>query len=269
MHLKFLLLRMLIICMLSRMNLVLTDLYLFPDYEDYVTYEVLYNHENYFIKIIFFIIIIFLQSGGLSLFPIENESPEPTRCDLESANEINVEEFCEGYCLLKCAVDDSKKATESDLNLKGILFHYRQFVQTFLNHIKSNENNVKHSEHYEFHVILTQYQINELVQFANSHDIAKASHIIQDVTDILNNMLSHADYNEQENFSERLNKRVVSFLINPQIQITICLTILLVWLLRHLCTNRLSVSSLIVSLLVSLFVISVVNNHYLLIEVIS
>ncbi len=187
---------------------------------------------------------------------MENESSEPSKC---KDQEIKVKDFCKNNCLLE------------NLNFEGLLWHYRGFVQNFLKEIKNKEHNGKHTTHFHIEIRLSEYELSKLDQFATSQDSVKVSGRVQDVTEILINMFSHVEYFEPHEFAENMSKVVLSIAMDPRIQIALYLVIVAVvlssWLLRQIYRHGFSVRSLIITLLVLVFVISVVNNHFLLTQV--
>ncbi len=85
-------------------------------------------------------------------------------------------------------------------------------------------------------------------------------------------MFNRVEYFEPDEFAESISKVVLSIAIDQRIQIVLCLAIAIVvlssWLLRQMCRHGLSVRTIIITLLALVFVLSVVNNHFLLIQVI-
>ncbi len=169
--------------------------------------------------------------------------------------------------------DESKapKTPTTSLNTEGLIFYYRQFVRNFLDEIKYKEHTSEQTTNFHINLLLSQYQLSKLHQFAVSQDLVKSSGTIQDVTEILTNMFSHVEYFKPEEFSESISKAVLSIAMDPRIQIALCLIILVMvlssWLFRQICRHGFSVWSLVVTLLTLIFVISVINNHILLTQV--
>jgi len=163
------------------------------------------------------------------------------------------------------------KKTTTSLNSEGLLFFYRQFVHNFLEEVNFKKHTDEQATHFHISILLTQYQLNKLNHFATSQDTVKASSNIQEVTDILINMYNHVEYFKPEEFAESISKVVLSIAMDPRIQIALCLSIFFVvltsWLLRQIFRHGFSVRSLVVTLLALVFVISVVNNHFLLTQV--
>ena len=69
--------------------------------------------------------------------------------------------------------------------------------------------------------MLTQHQIKRLRSFSNAVDDSNAGMLIQDTTDILNNMFRFVKYEKPEVYLESISKLVISILLDSRIQITI------------------------------------------------
>lgn len=197
---------------------------------------------------------------------------------------------------------DKQNETESQpkesnklLNSEGFLFYYRQFVHSLLdelnlevshlkafNHfnqeglnlrIKNLNKDLKGEQQSNFNVQLqfTMYEITKLKQFANSLDNSEASKSIQEATDILKNMFTHVQYFKPDEFTEMVTKVVISVAQDPRVQISLVLIIIVTSMATVLCNqirrHKFSVKSLVIALFILSFIISVVNNHFLIIQV--
>lgn len=181
------------------------------------------------------------------------------------------------------------------LNSEGFLFYYRQFVHSLLdelnlevshlnafNHFNQERLNLRNKnlnkdltgeQQSNFNVQLqfTMYEINKLKQFANSLDNSEASKSIQEATDILKNMFTHVQYFKPDEFTEMVTKIVISVAQDPRVQIGLVLIIIVTSMTTVLCNqirrHKFSVKSLVIALFILSFIISVVNNHFLIIQV--
>lgn len=115
------------------------------------------------------------------------------------------------------------------------------------------------------------HELKKLEQFAASTNNSEASAVIQDTTEILNNMFRHVEYFKPEEFAESISKAVISIALDPRVQIALFLIIVVITMVSLLANqiqrHGFSVKSLIASLLMLVFIISVVNNHFLIIQV--
>lgn len=234
------------------------------------------------------------MNGGLSLFSTENtECPEAPKCEHDDDySQIDKEVFCDDHCqakisqlleknTFKCYQEDRKQDKQNETTKKvvadssqqkfidseGFLFYYRQFVHNLLEEINFKDLSGETSS-FHINLFLTTHQLNKLNQFSASQDTSKANNIIQEATDILNNMFSHVHYFEPEEFAESMSKAILSIALDPRVQISLCLVIVVVIMFsilgRQICRHGFSVKSLVVTLLVFVFIISVVNNHFLI-----
>lgn len=197
---------------------------------------------------------------------------------------------------------DKQNETESQpkesnklLNSEGFLFYYRQFVHSLLDELNLEVSHLKAFNHFNqeglnlriqnfnkdltgelqsnFNVQLqfTMYEITKLKQFANSLDNSEASKSIQEATDILKNMFTHVQYFKPDEFTEMVTKVVISVAQDPRVQISLVLIIIVTSMATVLCNqirrHKFSVKSLVIALFILSFIISVVNNHFLIIQV--
>lgn len=75
-------------------------------------------------------------------------------------------------------------------------------------------------------LVLTNHQINKLKQFSKSLNDSSASRVIQEATDILNNMFSHVEHFKVEVFAEKLSKVIISVALDARVQIALVLMII-------------------------------------------
>lgn len=181
------------------------------------------------------------------------------------------------------------------MNSEGYLFYYRQFVHSLLDELNLEVFHLNAFNHFNqdglnsrvkildkelggdqqsnFNVQLqfTMYEINKLREFANSLDNSQASKSIQETTDILKNMFTHVQYFKPDEFTEMITKVVVSVAQDPRVQMGLALIIIVSSMATVLCNqirrHKFSVKSLVITLFILSFIISVVNNHFLIIQV--
>ncbi len=68
---------------------------------------------------------------------------------------------------------------------------------------------------------MTQHQINRLRLFSDAINDSDAGVLIQETTDILNNMFRFVKYEKPEEYLESFSKSFVSVLLDSRIQITL------------------------------------------------
>ncbi len=119
--------------------------------------------------------------------------------------------------------------------------------------------------------MLTIHQMKKLKQFSISSNESNAIILIQDITDILNNMFNHVEHFKPEEFVENLSKTIISIALDPRVQIALFLLVTVFSaisiLINQIRMHRFSLKFLVVVLLVLTFIVSVVNNHFLIIQV--
>lgn len=159
--------------------------------------------------------------------------------------------------------------TKNYLNSEGFLFYYRQFVYRFLEHI-DHEELVGENFNLNINLVLTKYEIDKLTQFSSSSNDSSASGVIQEATDILKNMFNHIEHFKPEEFAESFSKTVISIALDPRVQIALFFVIIVLImssiLFNQICRHKFSLKSLIITLLVLVFIISTINNHFLIIQ---
>lgn len=236
------------------------------------------------------------QNGKLSLFTNHKECQEQKECD---KSKIDKKSFCHDHCTIRLSeflengdfqkhcyqsekyeknetskeslMNSTTENTESKhlLNAEGFLYYYKLFVRSLLDEL-NHEELTNDQSNFDVKLILSMHDINKLKQFANSLNNTEASTSIVDATDILRNMFSHVQYFQPEKLTESISKVVISVALDPRVQIALFLVIIVTTigsvLLNQLCKNKLSIKSLIVSLLMLMFIISVINNHFLIIQ---
>lgn len=74
---------------------------------------------------------------------------------------------------------------------------------------------------FNLNVFITQHQINRLRLFSATVNDTDAGMLIQETTDILNNMFRHVKYEKPQEFLENFSTSFVSILLDSRIQITI------------------------------------------------
>ena len=141
---------------------------------------------------------------------------------------------------------------------------------------------------------MTQHQIKRLKLFSEMVEEKEASKLIPEVTDVLNNMFRSVEYIKQEAFVEKLSKSVITTITDTRVQIAFYsifivimiqiemfffsyimlkfvqkqkLAIMFIILVKQIRLFKFSIPTFILILLLSSFVISIVNNHFKLIQV--
>lgn len=282
----FLNLNMMLIICFSCLNVSNCDLSIFPN--EQIELEI--NKAN--LKYDPNLDVMTEKDGKLSIFTAK-DCYEPQECDVSL---IDKESFCHDYCTVQISQileasnqqgschqdgrtaltpkpnitsDEELNETKKLLSSEGFLFYYRQFVHTFLDEI-NHEELTDESSNFNMNLYLTMHQINKLKQFANSLNNTEASMSIQEATDILNNMYSHVEYFKPDEFAESISKIIISIAVDPRVQIALFLIIIVMTmftiLINQIRKHKFSIRSLIITLLVLFFIVSVVNNHFLIMQ---
>lgn len=232
------------------------------------------------------------EDGKLSLFSNTNECPEKIKCELDESK-LDKVTLCGDFCAVQISdileknriessytqeeKADSNKTDSSEtgeqptkiLNSEGFLFYYRQFVHNFLDEI-DEDNFIGDTLYVNVRLVLTAHQIDKLKEFSKSLNDRGASSVIQEATDILNNMFSHVEHFKVEAYAEQLSKVVISVALDARVQIALVLMIIVIImasiLFNQIRKNKFTVKSLVLMMIMLVFIISVVNNHFLIIQ---
>lgn len=228
-----------------------------------------------------------INQNRLSLFPNVNECPETKECIECDTSNIDKDIFCQDFCSQQAnllvqkisKVEMSQKENETKvkesnsnsktLNIEGFLLYYRKFVHTFVDQLK-NEEIDSESLGFNLNIQMTKRQNKRLKQFAETTEDNEASKLIPEVTDILNNMFRAVEYRKQERLIETLSKSVFTTITDPRVQMaffsSIILIIMFTILFRQIRLFKFSIPTFLLILLVSSFIVSIVNNHFKLIQ---